>query len=304
MYGYDYNYDYGYDSYDYGATTSALGFLAGFGIVMWIIGMAIAVFTIICIWKIFTKAGKKGWAAIVPIYNIIVMLEIAELPMWYIALFFVPFANIYAMFKIYIEIAHKFGKSTGFGVGLVFLGVIFMPMLAFGKTEYKGNNQGGPSNNNLVNNTQFNANVNVGEQFNTNTNFNMQNNTQFNVMDVNNSMGSPVNNFNVQNNENNFQPAGDLNNNINGGVNIETSLPQNNIASNVNNMQFNNNTIQTNSNDVNMSVNNFSQPVQPSVDMAQVNQSQVNNNMIKTCPKCGNQVDLNAMFCPNCGNNI
>ena len=131
-----YDYGYGYDSYDYGAAANAVGIFAGVSILMWIIGMAVVIFSVVCMWKVFTKAGKKGWASIIPIYNMVVMIEIAELPMWYIALFFVPLANIYAMFKIYIEIAHKFGKSTGFGIGLIFLGVIFMPMLAFCKAEY------------------------------------------------------------------------------------------------------------------------------------------------------------------------
>lgn len=84
------------------------------------------------------KAGKPGWASIVPIYNMIVLLEITELPLWYIVLFFIPFANIYALFKIYIELAHKFGKSTGFGVATVFFSIVCLPILAFSKTaEYK-----------------------------------------------------------------------------------------------------------------------------------------------------------------------
>ena len=133
MYDYSYGYDYG--------TQAATG-LAAFGVGMlfiWLISVAISVFTIICNWKVFKKAGKPGWASIIPIYNTIVMIEIAELPMWYIALFFVPFANIYAIFKINIEIAHKFGKSTGFGVGMTLLSPIFMAILAFGKdANYKG----------------------------------------------------------------------------------------------------------------------------------------------------------------------
>ena len=59
--------------------------------------VTLPILTIIATWKMFTKAGKPGWAAIIPVYNIIVMLEIAELPMWYIALFLIPFANIYAI---------------------------------------------------------------------------------------------------------------------------------------------------------------------------------------------------------------
>lgn len=138
MYDYSY-YDYG-TTYDYGtelagAAAGAAAGLAIFAIIMWVIAMAISVFTIVCMWKLFVKAGKPGWAAIVPIYNIVVMLEITELPMWYIALFFVPFANIYAMFKIYIEFAKKFGKSAGFGVGMVFFAPIFLGILAFGKNS-------------------------------------------------------------------------------------------------------------------------------------------------------------------------
>ena len=131
MYNY---YDYGY-SYGYDAAETLTGF-AAFGIGMflfWLICMGASVFTIICNWKIFAKAGKPGWASIIPIYNTIVMLEIAELPMWYIALYFVPVANIYALIKTYIELAHKFGKSTGFGVGMAFLTPVFAGILAFSK---------------------------------------------------------------------------------------------------------------------------------------------------------------------------
>ena len=136
MYDYSY-YDYG-TTYDYanemaGAATTGLAAVGIALLIFWLISMAISVFTLVCMWKVFKKAGKPGWAAIVPIYNIIVMLEITELPMWYIALFFVPIANIYAMFKIYIEFAKKFGKSAGFGVGLIFLSPIFLGILAFDK---------------------------------------------------------------------------------------------------------------------------------------------------------------------------
>ena len=86
------------------------GILAGLG-VFFIFMFLIGVFSLICMWKLFKKAGKPGWACLVPVYNIIVLLEIAELPMWYIVLFLIPFANIYALFKIFIEIAHKFGKN-------------------------------------------------------------------------------------------------------------------------------------------------------------------------------------------------
>lgn len=134
MYDYSYYGNYGYDS------VKSASILAGVGAFTWVISMAISIFTIVCNWKIFKKAGRKGWESIVPIYNVIIELEIAGLPMWYIALLFVPFANIYAVFKINIELAKKFGKSTGFGVGLVLLSPIFRAILAFSDDAvYEGN---------------------------------------------------------------------------------------------------------------------------------------------------------------------
>lgn len=268
-------YDYGYNySYDYGSTSAtAGGILAGFGF-MYIIMLAVSVFSIISTWKLFKKAGKKGWASIVPIYNTIVLIEIAELPMWYIALFFVPIANIYAMFKIYIEIAHKFGKSTGFGVGMVFLNVIFIPMLAFGKAEYKGGN-GVPANNNVNSGSQRNMQNNMQS----NVQDNMQyNNFQSNVMDVNSGVYSqPMFDVNMQNSSNAFQPIGNVSNNVqnmnaNGGVqsmNVGndvqsfTSVNPNQVMGTSNEVEvaesnLNNNPVQFASAQVN-DVNNFGQ---------------------------------------------
>lgn len=90
------------------------------------------------LWKTFEKAGKPGWAAIVPIYNIIVMVEIAGKPVWWVILFFVPLVNIIVPFVVLIEFAKKFGRSAGFGIGLALLSFIFFPILAFGDAKYIG----------------------------------------------------------------------------------------------------------------------------------------------------------------------
>lgn len=176
-------YDYGYG---YEPTVNTGGLLAGFGFI-WFLSIGLAIFSIVCMWKLYTKAGKPGWAAFVPVYNIIVLLEIAELPLWYIALFFVPFANIYAMFKIYIELAHKFGKSTWFGVAMVFFSIICLPMLAFGSAQYNGSSS--VAANNVATNTNYQQTMN-------NTNVNTQ------TMNVN---SIPTANEPVMNNELNNQ---------------------------------------------------------------------------------------------------
>lgn len=98
----------------------------------------IAVFIIACYWKLFVKAGQPGWAAIVPIYNIIVLLQIVGKPVWWIILMFIPCVNIVIALLIYLDLARVFGKSTGFGIGLFLLGIVFLPILAFGDAEYQG----------------------------------------------------------------------------------------------------------------------------------------------------------------------
>lgn len=109
-------------------------------------GWASALVLIICIllivaeWKIFTKAGKPGWAVIVPIYNVYTMFEIAGMPGWQFLLLLIPFVNIYIGIKVFIRLAKAFGKSTGFGLGLLFLSPIFICILAFGDAKYIGNN--------------------------------------------------------------------------------------------------------------------------------------------------------------------
>jgi hypothetical protein len=103
-----------------------------------VVEVIIGVILIAALWKVFAKAGKPGWAAIVPIYNIIVMLQIAGKPAWWIILFFIPIANVVVGILIAIGIANAFGKSGAFAAGLILLGFIFYPILGFGSSQYQG----------------------------------------------------------------------------------------------------------------------------------------------------------------------
>ena len=113
------------------------GAAAGIATGIMIVYLAILLLAIISMWKIFTKAGEPGWAAIVPIYNIIVLLKIAGKPAWWFILMLIPFVNIIIAIMVCINLAQNFGKSTGFGIGLALLGFIFGPMLAFGDARYQ-----------------------------------------------------------------------------------------------------------------------------------------------------------------------
>jgi hypothetical protein len=115
----------------------------GPGVVPVIFMLAFAVLVIASMWKIFTKAGKPGWAAIIPIYNIIVMLEIAGKPAWWIVLFLIPIVSLIASIMVAVGLANNFGKGAGFGLGLVVLSPIFYPILAFGSAQYVGSSAPG-----------------------------------------------------------------------------------------------------------------------------------------------------------------
>ena len=86
----------------------------------------------------FGRAGKPGWAGIVPIYNIFLLTEIVGRPILWFVLCLVPCVNIVIIVLLMIDLAKSFGKSTGFGIGLAFLGFVFAPMLGFGPDRYIG----------------------------------------------------------------------------------------------------------------------------------------------------------------------
>ncbi len=125
-------------SYDSAVAASALG--AIFGTVM-IICLIMSIISIIAMWRLFTKAGKPGWASLIPIYNMVVLFQISGMSPWLILLILVPFANLIIQIMLYINLAKAYGKGTGFAVGLIFLNPIFMLILGLGSSKYVGNTQ-------------------------------------------------------------------------------------------------------------------------------------------------------------------
>lgn len=113
--------------------------LALFGSAMLLFYFVILAFFIICSIKIFTKAGRKWWEAIIPIYNVYVLLKIIGRPGWWLLLFFVPIVNFVISIIVSIDLAKAFKKDAVFGVVLLWLfSIIGWPMLAFGSAQYAG----------------------------------------------------------------------------------------------------------------------------------------------------------------------
>lgn len=114
------------------AANQVLG--AGFSVAY----LAVAILLIASMWRIFTKAGRPGWAAIVPFYNVYVMLDVVGRPGWWLLLYFVPVVNFVVSIIVLADLAKVFGKGIEYVLGLIILPFVFYPMLAFGSAVYVG----------------------------------------------------------------------------------------------------------------------------------------------------------------------
>lgn len=112
---------------DVGSVVVNVGFL---------ISLVIEIISLIAMWKVFVKAGKPGWAVLVPIYNQLVLLEIQGDPWWWLFALMIPVVGFIVRLFMNLDLASVFGKSAGFGLGLRFLSGIFIPILGFGSADY------------------------------------------------------------------------------------------------------------------------------------------------------------------------
>ncbi len=104
-----------------------------------VIGLVVAVLIIAGLWQVFTKAGKPGWAAIIPVYNVYVLAKVAGRPGWWVVLYLIPLVNVIVHAIVSMDVARNFGKSKAFGlVGLWLFSVIGFLILGFGDAQYQG----------------------------------------------------------------------------------------------------------------------------------------------------------------------
>jgi hypothetical protein len=108
------------------------------GILAAVVGLAVTGLLVASMWKIYGKAGKPGWASLIPIYNTFVMLDIVGKPgIWFLYLL-IPFVNVIFAIKLTFALARSFGKDTGFALGLLMFPLVFIPLLGFGNAEHQG----------------------------------------------------------------------------------------------------------------------------------------------------------------------
>ncbi|HUW42596.1 MAG TPA: DUF5684 domain-containing protein [Rectinemataceae bacterium] len=93
---------------------------------------------IVAMWKLFLKAGQPGWAAIIPIYNLLVFLRVVNRPWWWILLMLIPIVNIVLGIIVIFDLGKSFGKGGAWSFFLLLiLSLIGCLILAFGKSEYR-----------------------------------------------------------------------------------------------------------------------------------------------------------------------
>jgi hypothetical protein len=113
--------------------------IAGLGMGIILLSFVFAILTIVAKWKINTKAGQPGWACLIPIYNLYVELRIAGMsPLWLLTLLACGVGYVIPWIICQIKTAERFGRGTGFALGLIFLNQIFVLILAFGSAQYVG----------------------------------------------------------------------------------------------------------------------------------------------------------------------
>jgi hypothetical protein len=106
---------------------------------VWLLGLLWLVLVVIGFWKVFTKAGQPGWAAIIPIYNTLVLLRIIGRPWWWLLLWlFVPIVAWVIYIIMMLNLAKSFGRGVGFGIGLILFPAIWGLILGFGSSQYVG----------------------------------------------------------------------------------------------------------------------------------------------------------------------
>jgi hypothetical protein len=119
-----------------------LAVMGGMCVCYLIIFVIFGIIPMIGMWKAFDKAGEPGVAAIVPIWNLLVLAKISGRDPVMGLVCLIPCVGIIFMIIFMMDIAKRFGKEAIFGLGLAFLGFIFWPLLGFGSAQYVGDRGG------------------------------------------------------------------------------------------------------------------------------------------------------------------
>lgn len=138
--------DYGAGAHDVGlamdpAGGAALAIFGGMMIFMILISLSFYVYLAVCLMKLAQKTDtENAWFAWVPILNVILMLQIAKKPLWWLLLFFIPGINLVFIILVWMEIAKLVGKPEWWGILTIvpLVNLVVPGYLAFSSSDYNG----------------------------------------------------------------------------------------------------------------------------------------------------------------------
>ena len=106
--------------------------------IVWFLYIAAIVAFVAGLWMVFTKAGEDGWKAIIPIWNVLILLKIVGREWWWIILMLIPIVGFIIWIIVALDLAKSYGRGTGFGIGLIIFPYIWSLILGFGSDTYRG----------------------------------------------------------------------------------------------------------------------------------------------------------------------
>lgn len=286
------------NDYMYEETAGVLGLFSGIATGIMLISILISLFNIIVMWKIFKKAGKPGWASLIPIYNIYVLFEITWGNGWIFLSMLAAIIPVIGWIIVlviniitYVKLSKSFGKSGAFAVGLIFLNIIFMAILAFDSSKYLGvqkqNDQQSPNNQPPIpnNNQPTIQNQQPIQQP-------IQEQQQENLFQIPQGTNTTINNIEIPQQMTNVQQQENVVNMVPNNVETQQIIPQPNINPQESKIEE--------------QPQNIINPVQMAQQLNNQEQYQqpANTNGTITCPYCNSQIDQNAIFCTNCGKQL
>jgi hypothetical protein len=110
----------------------------GLAVSLYLVAVALAILEIVALWRLFTKAGERGWKSLIPIYNSFILLRIIGRPWYWLLLLAIPIIDIVFVFIVYYDLSKAYGHGIPYWLGLLLLPGVMIPVLAFGRSRYYG----------------------------------------------------------------------------------------------------------------------------------------------------------------------
>ena len=103
--------------------------------IVFLVSLAIVILMTIVYWKLFKKAGEKGWKALIPIYGEWVRYKITlNNPDLLFVLSLIPGIGLFPIIYVNYQFAYRYSRDRAIGVFYCLFPLIVGPMLAFGRT--------------------------------------------------------------------------------------------------------------------------------------------------------------------------